>query len=144
MQDKDFQFVVSVVRAEDGVRWNVKLGLDLLGQVVEEARGSWRAFHDEEGPGSLHESRMSAALELVRHFFKGEAYEDGDEFEDEATTLRYRDAVTGRRIDLPRSKFQCSSCHEWVPGSQVGMRRINDLSYRSQAQCSKCRSRKPV
>lgn len=145
MAEKDeFQFVVSVVRAEEARTWNVKLGLDIIGQV-EELEGSWWWRRGEilslEFP-----TKMTAVFELLYAFHDGLAEEEEEEAaeEERKSTLRYTDEFSGRQVVLYRCLLRCTSCKNLLPGSEVGLRRINDLLYRSQPQCKKCRSRRAV
>jgi hypothetical protein len=141
--DAELQFVVSVTRAEGDELWDVRVGLELVGQVEGEA-DFWRWRRGDLWSGPLPD-RMTATLELLGQVQREHgAHEDeapaagtGD---DEALTLRYEDEATGRRMVLYRCLIRCTSCGEFLPGSHFGMRKINDLLYRSQPQCSRCRS----
>lgn len=144
-EEDDLQFVVSVTRAEGEERsWDVRIGLDIIGQVVEE-EGCWHWRRGETASLPLP-AKMTAVVELLHEFYEGAAEEAEEAVaeEERKSTLRYRDPETGRQVVLYRCLLRCTSCKNLLPGSEVGLRRINDLLYRSQPQCKKCRSRKNV
>lgn len=140
--DAELQFVVSVMWAEEARCWNVKVGLEVVGQVAEEDEG-WRWTRGTTRSRALGD-RMTAVLDLLQQVHR--EHENPDEHEEafpedeERYNLRYTDPTTGRVVVVYHCQIRCTACREYVPGSQVGMRRIDDLKYRSQPQCSRCRS----
>lgn len=136
--EKEVQFVVSVLAVERGI-WDVKLGLEKVGRVYKDGeRYVWR-HGDAEGMPVRR--RIEAVLDLLEHVYDDGSGDDAASEEEEDMTARYVDPATGRRIVLYRCTMQCTSCGETLPASQIGLRKINDMLYRSQPQCKRCRSR---
>jgi hypothetical protein len=106
----------------------VKLGTKGIGTVFRDKTQKWRwATADTES--EPFDRRIEAALELVEYVCEDEPRD----------VLDYESK--GLKVVLHGSKFLCTGCGEWVAGSAMGLRRIRGDLIRSQAQCSRCRSR---
>jgi hypothetical protein len=82
---------------------------------------------------------MTAVLDLLQVHREPDEHESFPENE-EKYNIRYTDPTTGRAVVVYHCQIRRTACGEYVPGPQVRMRRIDNLKYRSQPQCSRCRS----
>jgi hypothetical protein len=106
----------------------VKVGTEVVGELWRDARLEWRWVLDDH-ESEPYARRIEAALALVEQVYEEES-PDRDVLEYESK---------GLRVVLHGSKFLCTGCGNWVPGSETGLRRIRRNLVRSQAQCSHCR-----
>lgn len=132
---EEVQLVISIIKDErpdaPPDTWIVKLGTRVAGSVsrIDDA-WAWRRGDLEGEPCGR---RIEAALALVEYAYEEVLDRDVLDYESK-----------GLKVVLHGSKFLCTSCGQWVAGSQMGLRRIRGDLIRNQPQCSRCRSKKAV
>ena len=57
------------------------------------------------------------------------------------TTPRTTVTSADGKVVLTNVKFKCTSCEKWKSGSEIGLRKMSDGSYRNQSRCTDCRAR---